>query len=371
MNLRIPGPTPCPPEVLQALSHPMINHRGPEFAELLARCTEHLKPAFQTSEDIMILTSSGTGAMEAAVTNTLSPGDEVLGISIGYFGERFSDIAQAYGATVLRYVVEHGQAADPEHIRRLLREHPAVKAVLVTHNETSTGVTNDLKAIAEVVREAGPLLLVDAISSLSSLPIEMDAWGLDLVLSASQKGWMVPPGLAFVGVSQRAWTAMSDARMPRYYFDLRMAKEYAAKGQTPATPAISLFFGLDVAFEFLEKEGWPAIYERHRRIGEYTRQGLRDLGLELFADPNHASNTVTTVKLPSGVSEAGILKTLRERYGIVAAGGQGTMAGTMLRIGHLGMISDGDITALLSALRIELVDSGLASRPAAAARAGS
>jgi aspartate aminotransferase-like enzyme len=367
MNLRIPGPTPCPPEVLQALSRPMINHRGPEFATLLARCTEHLQPAFQTSADIMILTSSGTGAMEAAVTNTLSPGDEVLGISIGYFGERFCDIAAAYGATVHRYTVAHGLAADPEQVGRLLREHPSVKAVLVTHNETSTGVTNDLKAIADVVREAGPLLLVDAISSLSSLPIEMDAWGLDLVLSASQKGWMVPPGLAFVGVSPRAWSVMEDARMPRYYFDLRMAKEYATKGQTPATPALSLFFALDVAFDFLEKEGWPGIYDRHRQIGEYTRSGLRNLGLELFADPKHASNTVTTVTLPSGVSEAELLKTLRERYGIVVAGGQGSMAGTMLRIGHLGMVSQSDITALLDALRVELGDRRV-STPAQAAR---
>jgi aspartate aminotransferase-like enzyme len=355
MNLRIPGPTPCPPEVLQALSGPMINHRGPEFAELLAHCTEHVRPAFGTSGDLLILTSSGTGGLEAAVTNTLSPGDEVIAVTMGFFGDRFAEIAERYGANVTRYTVKHGQAANPDEIRRLLREHPATKAVLVTHNETSTGVTNDLQAIASVVREAaGPLLLVDAISSLSSLPIEMDAWGLDIVLSASQKGWMVPPGLAFVAVSERAWQANATAKMPHYYFDLLSAKEYAQKGQTPATPAISLFYALKVAFGFIEREGWPAIYERHRQIGEYTRSGLRDLGLKLFADPAHASNTVTTVLLPEGVSESHLIDVLRERYGIVVAGGQGPMAGTMLRIGHLGLVQKSDITAVLDALRSEL-----------------
>jgi aspartate aminotransferase-like enzyme len=366
MNLRIPGPTPCPPEVLQALSGPMINHRGPEFAALLKNSTERMKPAFGTKSDILILTSSGTGALEAAVVNTLSPGDEVLGVTIGYFGDRFAEIAERYGAKVTRLVVEHGQAADPEDIRRLLREHPKTKAVTVTHNETSTGVTNDIEAIAKVVHETDALLLVDSISSLSSIPVEMDRWGLDVVLSGSQKGWMVPPGLAFVAMSDRAWKANAEATMPRYYFDLKMAKQYAERGQTPATPAISLFYGLDVAFGILEREGWPQVYERHHRIGEYTRQGMRDLGLQLFADPKHASNTVTTVRLPEGVVEAEILRTLRERYSIVVAGGQGPMTGKLLRVGHLGLVHEDDIRALLDALRVELKDVSMA-RPSVAA----
>ncbi|HTE86612.1 MAG TPA: alanine--glyoxylate aminotransferase family protein [Dehalococcoidia bacterium] len=366
MNLRIPGPTPCPPEVLQALSGPMINHRGPEFASLLKTCTERLKPAFGTKGDILILTSSGTGALEAAVVNTLSPGDEVLGVTIGYFGDRFAEIAERYGAKVTRLVVEHGQAAEPEEIRRLLREHSNIRAVTVTHNETSTGVANDIEAIAKVVHETDALLLVDSISSLSSIPVEMDGWGLDVVLSGSQKGWMVPPGLAFVAMSDRAWKANAEANMPRYYFDLLSAKKYAERGQTPATPAISLFYGLDVAFGVIEREGWPQVYARHRDIGEYTRQGMRDLGLELFADPKHASNTVTTVRLPEGVVEAELLKTLRERYGIVVAGGQGPMTGKLLRVGHLGLVHKSDITALLDALRIEL--KGVASiQPSVAA----
>jgi aspartate aminotransferase-like enzyme len=354
MNLRIPGPTPCPPEVLQALSGPMINHRGPEFSALLRRATEHLKPAFGTKNDVLILTSSGTGALEAAVVNTLSPGDEVLGVTMGYFGDRFAEIAERYGANVTRYVIQQGQAAEPATIAKHLRENPKIKAVLVTHNETSTGVTNDMESIGRVVREAGPLLLVDAISSLSSIPVQMDAWGLDVVLSGSQKGWMVPPGLAFVAMSERAWQANETAKMPRYYFDLKMAKQYLEKGQTPATPAVSLFYGLDVAFNTLEREGWPNVYDRHRQIGEYTRQGLREMGLDLFADPAHASNTVTTVRLPEGVVEGEILKALREKYGIVIAGGQGPMTGKILRIGHLGLVQKSDLTAVLDAIRAEL-----------------
>jgi aspartate aminotransferase-like enzyme len=367
VNLRIPGPTPCPPEVLQAMSGPMINHRGPEFAAMLKRVTERLKVGFQTQNDLLILTSSGTGALEAAVVNTLSPGDEVLGVTMGYFGDRFAEIAERNGAKVTRYVIEQGQAADPEEIRRLLRAHPNTKAVLVTHNETSTGVTNDIRAIGEVVREAGPLLLVDAISSLSSIPVETDAWGLDVVLSGSQKGWMVPPGLAFVSMSERAWAANAEAKMPRYYFDLALARQYFQRGQTPATPAVSLFYALEAAFAIIEREGWPNIYERHRRIAAYTRQGLRDLGLELFADPAHASNTVTTVRLPEGVVEQEIIKTLREKYGIIIAGGQGPMTGKILRIGHLGLVSDADITAVLDALRVELAALGV-SRSSVAAR---
>ena len=361
MNLRIPGPTPCPPEVLQALSRPMINHRGPEFATLLRRTTERLKPAFQTKNDIMILTTSGTGALEAAVTNTLSAGDEVLAVSIGYFGERFAKIAEVYGAQVTRLTVEQGGAADPEDLRRALQQHPNVKAVLMTHNETSTGVTNDVRALAAVVHETGALVLVDAISSVSSIPVEMDEWGLDIVLSGSQKGWMVPPGLAFVAIGERAWQATRTAKMPRYYLDLQDAKEYFEKGQTPATPAVSIFFGLDVALDQIERETWPAVYERHRRVAEYTRNGLRGLGLQLLADAAHASNTVTTALLPSGVSESAVIKALREDHDIIVAGGQGSLAGKIIRIGHLGYVHESDITPVLNALRVELQRLGFAA----------
>lgn len=364
MNLRIPGPTPCPPEVLEALARPMINHRGPEFASMLKRSTERIKGAFETRQDVVILTSSGTGAMEAALTNTLSPGDEVLAVSIGYFGDRFATIAETFGAQVYRLSFELGEAASPEALRAALREHPGVKAVLITHNETSTGVTNDLEGLAAVVREAGPLVLVDAISSLASIPVSMDAWGLDVVLSGSQKGWMVPPGLAFVGMSQRAWEANRTATMPRFYFDLRKAQDSAEKGQTPSTPAVSIFFGLDVALGILEREGWPAVYARHRRVAAYTRSGLQSLGLDLFAGATHASNTVTTVRVPEGVDAAKLIGVLREEYGIVIAGGQGPLSGKILRIGHLGLVEEADITPLFDALRTALPRMGFA--PAAA-----
>ncbi|MGI8551453.1 MAG: pyridoxal-phosphate-dependent aminotransferase family protein [Dehalococcoidia bacterium] len=367
MNLRVPGPTPCPPEVLDALSRPMINHRGPEFAALLKRATEGVKPAFGTTGDVVILTSSGTGALEAAITNTLSPADEVLSLSIGYFGDRFAQIAENFGAKVTRLTVEPGHAAGPEDLRTALRDHGGVKAVLLTHNETSTGVTNDLQALAAEVREAGPLLLVDAISSLSSIPVRMDDWGLDLVLSGSQKGWMVPPGLAFVAVSERAWQAARSARMPRYYFDLRKAKESADKGQTPATPSVSLFFAMDVALDLLEREGWPAVYDRHRRVAAHLRSGLIDLGLQLFADQAYASNTVTTVRVPDGIDASALIRALREQHGIVIAGGQGALTGKILRIGHLGYVEASDMSEVLEALRTELPR---LAHPAAAAVAG-
>jgi aspartate aminotransferase-like enzyme len=366
VNLRIPGPTPCPPEVLAALSRPMINHRGPEFAALVRRIAPRLKPAFQTSGDVVILTTSGTGALEAAVTNTLSPGDHVLAVSIGNFGERFAAIAETFGARVTRLDFALGSAADPEQLRQALRDTPAVKAVLLTHNETSTGVTNDLQALAAVVREAGPLLLVDGISSLASIPVEMDAWGLDVVLSGSQKGWMVPPGLAFVAMSDRAWEANQSARMPRFYFDVKKARESQEKGQTPSTPAVSLYYGLDVALEMIDAEGWPAVYARHHRVAEYTRTGLRDLGLQLFADPAHASDTVTTVRMPAGIAAKDVIAALRERHGIVVADGQGPLAGSLIRIGHLGLVEEADITPVFEALRVELARLGQVRAPAPA-----
>jgi len=228
-QLRIPGPTPCPPEVLQAMAWPMINHRGPEFKRILYDVTDKLKQAFQTKNDVLLLTGSGTGGLEAAIVNTLSPGDKVLSVSIGVFGNRFANIARQFGAEVAAIEMEWGKAADPETVRQALQANPAVKAVLVTHNETSTGVTNDLGAISQVVKESGKLLLVDAISSLGSIDLPVDAWHCDVVVTGSQKGWMVPPGLAMVSVSPEAWQAHSEARMPRFYWDFTQAKNFLEK----------------------------------------------------------------------------------------------------------------------------------------------
>lgn len=369
MNLRTPGPIPCPPAVLEAMARQMVDHRGPEAAEIIKRLTAGLKRAFQTDGDVVLLTCSGTGGLEAAVANVISPGDKVLSVSIGVFGDRFATIAETYGAAVTRLSFDAGQPADPAAVEQALAADPELRAVLVTHNETSTAVTNPLEAIARVVRaghgggERAPLLLVDAISSMGSMPVPVDAWGLDLVVSGSQKGWMVPPGLAFMSLSDRAWQAHARCTAPRYYFDAARHRDAAAKGQTPWTPALSLFFGLDVALELLEREGWENVFARHARIGEFTRRGVRDLGLELLAGHRYASNTVTAVKGPSGIDISALRKMLREQYGVVVAGGQGDMQGKIIRIGHLGLVTEEEISETLTALSQSLTSLGY--RPSA------
>jgi aspartate aminotransferase-like enzyme len=356
VNLRTPGPTPMPPQVAAALSQPMINHRGPEFAELLAEVTTGIQEAFQTQSDVLLLTSSGTGGLEAAVANLFSPGDRVLAIIIGNFGERFATIAERYGLDVQRITFPNGHAADPQVVADRLAADPAVAAVLVTHNETSTGVTNDLQAIAGAVRDKGPLLLVDGVSSAGSLEIKTDEWGVDVLVSASQKGWMVPPGLAMVSVSPRAWEAHQRATLPRYYWDFTYARKEAARGQTPFTPTITVLYGFREAMNMLRTEGFPAVFERHRQIGAYTRAGLDKLGLRLVpVEERTASNTVTAFWLPQGTDEKAFLETLRVQYDIVLAGGQGELAGQIARIGHMGLVTHADIDQVFGALREVLV----------------
>jgi aspartate aminotransferase-like enzyme len=340
----------------------MINHRGREFVSILERVTKRLKEFFLTQNDLFILTTSGTGAMETTVVNTLSPGDRVLVISIGAFGDRFANIAEAYGAVVSRLDYEWGKAADPEDVRRALAADPAIKAVLVTHNETSTGVTNPLEDIAKVVREFDKLLLVDAVSSLSAIPVRTDDWGLDFVATGSQKGWMVPPALAMVSVSPRAWEAHAQAKMPRYYFDITAAKNYLERGQTPWTPAVSVFFGLDLALEMMAQEGLENIFARHRRIGQFTRDGVKSLGLKLFADERFASDTVTAVKVPEGVDGKALQRLCEDEYDLIIAGGQAKLGGKIFRIGHLGFVSEEDVKAALDVLAKALPRVGFSAR---------
>ena len=318
MNLRTPGPIPLAEDVLEAMSWPMINHRGPEYEDLLERTTSKLKQVFDTRGDMYIITGSGTAAMEAAVVNTLSPGDRVLNLSIGAFGDRFGQIAGIFGADVTNLTFTSGTAVDPDRLRQALSDDPQIKAVLVTHNETSTGVANDLEAIAGVAKgEFDKLLLVDGISSVASLPLMTDAWGCDVVASASQKGWMLPPGLAFMSFSERAWQAHAEARMPRFYFDVAQYESYLKKGQPPYTPAISVMFALDVALDSLLDEGMGSVYERHAGIGRMTRAGIRELGLSLFPEESVASDTVTAVTVPEGVDglQAGGTDAHRPRRG--------------------------------------------------------
>jgi len=344
-----------PPEVLEAVARPMVDHRGREFAGLIQRVVSQLKEFFQTRGDVLILSASGTGGMEAAVVNTLSPGDKVLVVSIGAFGDRFAAIAETFGAEVTVLSYEWGTAADPEDVRRALAQHPEIKAVLVTHNETSTGVTNPLEEIAGVVREAERLLLVDGVSSLGAVPLDTDGWGLDVVVTGSQKGWMVPPGLAFVSMSERAWKANESAKMARFYFDLAKHRDLLPKGQTPWTPTVSVFFGLEVALERMAVEGLERVFARHARLARQVREGVRALGLDLLCtDARFVSNTVTAVRCPDGVEVAALRNLLEEEYDVVLAGGQGKLSGKIFRIGHLGLVDEEDIRHTLEGLEAAL-----------------
>jgi aspartate aminotransferase-like enzyme len=357
-NLRIPGPTPLPDEVLKTMSRQMINHRGPQFKQIQDEVIANLKTLFQTKNDIFLLTGSGTGGLEAAIVNTLSPGDKVLSVAIGVFGERFATIAKQFGAEVTPLNFEWGKAADPDAIRKALKADPKIKAVLVTHNETSTGVTNDLKTISAVVKEFDKLLLVDAISSLGSIELPVDDWKIDIAITGSQKGWMVPPGMAMVSVSPKGWQACAEAKIPRFYWDFGKAKSYLEKGQTPWTPAVSVIYGLEISLRMMLKEGMANIFARHARIGQAARDGIKSLGLSLFAEESHASNTVTAVAGSKGLDTKKLVKIMREEQHVVLSGGQQTLDGKIFRIGHLGWVSDKDIKETISALKKVLPQAG-------------
>ena len=362
MNLRIPGPTPCPPEILAAVSKQMINHRGPEMAAMMKRVAERLQDFLDTRNDVLLVSASGTGGLEAAIVNTLSPNDRVLGISIGAFGDRICKIAETYGADVRRLEFEWGTAASPDKIRQALSDEPGVRAILVTHNETSTGVTNPLAEICKVIKaESDALILVDGISSAGSIPLPVDEWEIDVLVSGSQKGWAVPPGLAIMAVGPRAWQAAEKATMPRFYFDLAAHRKSAESGQTPWTPTLPVIFGLDVSLEHMLTEGKDAIYARHARIGAHTRERVKALGLELFAaDERFASNTVTSVKVPEGVDGKELTKTLREKHDTVLGGGQRALAGRIFRLGHLGWVKEEDLDRAIDALAEALPKLGFA-----------
>ena len=354
-NLRIPGPVPCPADVMAVLANPMINHRGPEFKDLLSSVTSRLKRVFMTTNDLYILTGSGTGALEASLVNTLSPGEKVLALVTGSFGQRFADMARTFGAQVIQLDFEWGTAVNPQMVWNALNDDPEIKAVLVTHNETSTGVTNDLESIATIVKKQfDKLFLVDAISSMGCVPLQTDRWGCDVVAASSQKGFLIPPGLSFLSFSAKAWEAQQEAKMPRYYFDVAAAQQYLERGQTPYTPAVSLFYGLDIALNFLLDQGLEEVYMRHAKIGRITREGVKDLGLSLFANESHASNTVTAVQIPDGVDGKALVDILRTEQGVVLAGGQGKLEGKIFRIGHLGEVAENEIEEVFGALRCTL-----------------
>lgn len=352
--LLIPGPTPVPPEVLSALSHPMINHRSSDFKAVLSEVTEGLKWGYQTKNDVLILTASGTGAMEAALVNTLSPGDKVLIVNIGAFGSRFVKIAKAYGLNVDDMKIEEGKAADPKAIEQKLKEdkNKEIKAVVFQQNETSTGVLNDVKAISDVVKSHGALTIVDAVSGLLTADLKADEWGLDVVAAGSQKAFMVPPGLSFVSMSERAWKAYESSKMPKFYFDLGAAKKFAATGETPWTPCLTIAFGLQVSIKMLKAEGLENIFLRHEKLSKAVRAGVKALGFGLLTEDSCASKAVTPVIPPAGIDAEALRKAVREQYGVVLAGGQEDLKGKIFRIGHLGYIDKMDMVTAFSALEI-------------------
>ena len=348
----------------------MVNHRGPEFAALQNRVIDRLKTFYKTQNDVLIVTAAGTGGLESAIVSFLSPGDKVLAVSIGAFGDRFAKIASVYGADVTKLGFEWGKAADPAKVRDALLAGGPWKAVLMTHNETSTAVTNPIEQLAKTVKEVAPdaLILVDAISGLGAVPFETDAWGLDVVVSGSQKAWMVAPGLSFVAVSPRAWEAAAVARMPKFYFDLAAHKASAESGQTPWTPAVAVMFQLDVALEMMEQEGLEEIWKRHAAVGAAVRAGLTTLGFKLLGDPAFASDTVTGAWIPEDLDWKAFNGKLR-KLGLIVAGGQGNLKGKIFRIGHLGHVTVPNILNAMAVLEQTLIELGRPVVPGAAVQA--
>ncbi len=358
-NLRIPGPTFVPQTVLAASARPMINHRGPEFAALLAALTRALQDFLRTQGDVLLLTASGSGGMEAAVANTLSSGDRVLIFINGSFGERFFTICKAYGVDARRIDVPLGRAVEPDLVREELAKEKgtsAARAVLMQHNETSVGVLNPLKEIAEVVREAGKLFIVDSVSGAGAAELEIDEWGIDVCVTASQKAWGAPPGLAMVTMSENAWKAYERSNLPKVYFDLAAYKAALEKGATPATPAVSVVIALQESLRLMAEEGLEAILRRHQALARATRRGLQAVGLSLFADEAHASPAVTAFRPPTRVDARNLIRVLRDDYDTIVAGGTGKLEGQLLRVGHMGFVTMTDMVAFFSALELALRD---------------
>lgn len=354
-HLLAPGPTEVPAAVSLAEARTVIHHRTPQFSDIFWRAHEALKPIFKTNEPVYVLAASGTGAMEAAVANLLSPGERPLVVRGGVFGERWAKICAAYGIEPRTIDVEWGSAVDPADVEKALRAHPETPAVFTQLSETSTGAVTDIRRLAEITRRTDTLLVVDAISGLGAMPLETDAWGVDVVVSGSQKSFMLPPGLAFVTAGARAWKRIETARLPRFYFDLRAYRTSLAEKTSPWTPAISLVNALEEALRMMNAEGIDAIVARHARHAEAVRRGVKALGLELFAG-KHAGNVLTSVKVPDGVDGGKFVKKLRDEYGVTIAGGQGKVKGRIFRISNLGYVDDWDIVVALAA-----VERGLAS----------
>lgn len=369
--LLLPGPVPVAQPVLEAMARPMINHRGPQFAEILARIERGLRPVFGTKGDVLLLGSSGTGSMEAAFANLFSAGDVVLSCPIGVFGKRFGSIAQNYGCVVETLDTPAGSALDPQALRARLEADTGkrIAGVLLTHNETSTGVQNDMAALAPILRAHGAITLVDSISGLGASEFLMDEWGYDVVVTASQKAFAAPPGIAMFAASDRAWERMERSSIPRFYFDARKAREMAKTGQTPWTPPISIIYALDVALARYHADGQETTFARHADYARAVRAALEALGFTIFSRPGAHSVTVVAAYPPDAVDASAFLKHLRERYGVVLSGGQGEFTGKIVRFGTMGDVTEGDIIGAIGAIELTLADLEAASTPGAGTKA--
>lgn len=355
-HLLAPGPTEVPSSVSLAEAKTVIHHRTPQFSEVFHRAHEALKPIFKTAHPVYVLCASGTGAMETAVANTLSPGDRPIVVRGGVFGERWGKICAAYGIEPRYIDVAWGAGVEVAAVEKALREAPDAPCLFVQLSETSTGAVHDVRALAALTRRTETLLVVDAISGLGAMPLETDAWGVDIVLSGSQKSFMLPPGLAFITANERAWKRIEAARLPRFYFDLRAYRTSLAEKTSPWTPAISLVNALEESLRLMNEEGIDAIVARHARHAEAVRRGVRALGLDLFATA--PGNVLTSVKVPEGVDGGRLVKKMRDEYGVTIAGGQGKVKGKIFRISNLGYVDDGDLVIALAAVERALAAQG-------------
>jgi len=348
-----PGPTPVPPRVLLAMAQPVIHHRTPQFSQIFADAKRALKQLFQTEQDVLILAASGTGAMEGSVTNLFSPGEEVLVINGGKFGERWTKIASSYGLQVAELKVEWGRSARVEDVRRLLDERPGIRGVFIQASETSTGALHPTEEIARITRQRDTLLIVDGITAVGVFDVPMDRWGIDVLITGSQKALMLPPGLACVALSERAWQRTKEAKLPRFYFDFARERDNLAKDTTAWTPAISLITGLRESLAIIFEEGLPRVFARHTRMAAATRAGATALNLDLVA-PDAPSPALTAMFVPPKVDGGKLVSYLRDRMGVTFMGGQDQFKGKIVRIGHLGYTGTFDIVTAIAALEMAL-----------------
>lgn len=357
-NLRIAGPTPLSPAVYKALSLEMISHRGKLYEELQKRIIEKLRFFFETKERIYLLTSSGTGGMEAAIANFFSPGDKLLSFTGGVFGERWVKIAKAYGANVIETKFPMGKEVDFQTFEAVLKKNPDAQGIMITYCETSATILNDLETLSKIAKKILPeaLMLVDAISAMGAAQMKMDEWGIDFVVTGSQKAWGAPPGVCMIAVGSRAFDKMPTARNPRFYFDLSLMEKYGEKNQTPATPAVGSLYGLDAALDQMLAEGAEKIYKRHLMLRDKLRDGLKKMGLTLLCADDIASPSITGVYVPEGIDAKAWLKLLREKYDTVISGGKGELTGKVIRIAHMGYLFEKDIDITLQALKNSLAD---------------